>query len=130
MSNVKQVILIRKDLKANKGKIFSQVAHASMAWLTERINSYTEHQDELYNSFSLEEMEWMEGSFTKICLQVANEQELIEAYEKAKAAKLNAKLIIDEGRTCFNGVSTPTTCGVGPNKTEEIDKIFSGYKLY
>jgi len=35
--NVKQVIVIRRDLKMRRGKECAQAAHASMMWLTKRI---------------------------------------------------------------------------------------------
>ncbi len=34
---IKQVLVIRKDLKMRRGKECSQIAHASMMWLLERI---------------------------------------------------------------------------------------------
>jgi PTH2 family peptidyl-tRNA hydrolase len=35
--DIKQVIVIRKDLKMRRGKEIAQGAHAAMAWLTNRL---------------------------------------------------------------------------------------------
>jgi PTH2 family peptidyl-tRNA hydrolase len=37
--DVKQVLVIRKDLKMRRGKEIAQGAHASMAWLTNRLRA-------------------------------------------------------------------------------------------
>ena len=39
--NVKQVIVVRSDLKMNKGKIAGQVAHASLAIILDRMKIYS-----------------------------------------------------------------------------------------
>ena len=84
--------------------------------------------------FSKEELEWMvevpgEKSFAKIVLQVESEEELVEIYEKAKAAKLEAHLITDSGATEFHGVPTKTCVGIGPDQAEKIDEITGHLKL-
>lgn len=119
---VKQVIIIRKDLKMRRGKEIAQGSHASMAWLTQRALSRSK--------FTPEEKVWLEGSFTKVCLQVNSEEELIDIYNKAMAAGLTAKLITDAGKTEFDGVPTKTAVGIGPNSSDEIDKITGDLKLY
>jgi PTH2 family peptidyl-tRNA hydrolase len=67
--------------------------------------------------------DWVWGSFAKIVLSVESEDELLHAYELAKAAGLPTALIVDEGRTEFHGVPTKTTVAIGPAPSEEIDKI-------
>ncbi len=131
MSNVKQVIAVRKDLrdvKGNKihtGKICAQVAHASLKVFFDRmieINT-TDEGSEKSIMFTPEELEWVNGIFTKICLSVNSEAELLEIYNKAKVAGLNCSLIEDAGNTEFGGVKTLTCCCLGPNYSEKIDPI-------
>ena len=86
------------------------------------------------NLFSKVELDWMteipgERSFAKIVLQCENEQELIEIYDKAVAAKLEAHLIIDSGATEFHGIPTKTCVGIGPDEAEKIDAITGLLKL-
>ena len=116
---MKQVIIIRKDLKMRRGKEIAQGSHASMAFLLPPkqvdIKILTE---------------WMNGGQTKICLQVNSEEELLDLHEKAKLNGLCSHIITDLGRTEFNGVPTKTCMAIGPNKNEDIDKICSHLKLY
>lgn len=125
--NVKQVIVIRKDLKnkeGNKvrtGKIIAQACHASIAFLTSKIKSkdpLTEVQEY-----------WIENDFTKICLGVNSEKELIELHNRCTEFGIVSKLILDSGRTEF---SEPTyTClGLGPDYSEKLDKITGHLSLY
>jgi len=130
---IKQTLIMRKDLKMRRGKEISQGAHASMAWLTKRLQNqhvdlFGNVQAETY--FEPHEWEWVKGLFTKICLQVDSEQELRDIYDKARAAGLVAELITDAGLTEFNGVPTVTCCAIGPDESEKIDLITGHLKLY
>jgi PTH2 family peptidyl-tRNA hydrolase len=136
---VKQVILFRKDLNMRLGKVAAQVAHASMKVFFDRklgagqvpaiLNSGFEGElpegtcDLLVIPTNPPMRDWVWGSFAKIVLSVESEDELLHAYELAKAAGLPTALIVDEGRTEFHGVPTKTTVAIGPAPSEEIDKI-------
>lgn len=67
--------------------------------------------------------DWIHGPFTKIVLGVNSKEELLAVYEKAKAASLLCALIVDSGKTEFNGVPTETCVAIGPNLREDIDPI-------
>ncbi len=121
--NVKQVIVIRRDLGMRRGKEISQGAHASMSWLTKRIAAAP-------LTFSLTETEWMLGLFTKVVVQVASEAELLAVYEAARAAGIEAHLITDAGKTEFGGVPTTTAVGIGPDEAERIDPVTKHLRLY
>lgn len=123
--DIKQVIIIRKDLKMRRGKEIAQGSHSSIKWLVERVNSTFGPLD-----FSEEEKIWMTGNFAKICLQVNSEQELRDIYQKSLDIGLESHLIVDAGKTEFNGVPTPTCCAIGPDSSERIDKITGDLKLY
>lgn len=121
----KQVIVIRKDLKMRRGKEIAQGSHASMAFLTRQLQS-----GGTTVQLSDEARQWMEKYFTKICLQVDDEAQLLEVYENAKAKGLEVHLITDSGRTEFNGVPTNTCLAIGPNYADKIDEVTSHLKLY
>lgn len=125
---VKQVIVVRRDLKMRRGKECAQAAHASMAWLCERVNPAIV----LGRSpvFSFVELEWICGSFTKVVVQVKSEEELRAVHERAQIAGLVSKLIVDSGATEFHGIPTPTACAVGPDRAEKIDAVTGGLELY
>lgn len=123
---IKQVIVIRKDLKMRRGKECSQSAHAAMMWLSERLVRF------MYQSphFSKEELEWMSGTFTKVTLQVNSEEELLEVFNKAREKGLTSYLVTDSGKTEFDGIPTKTCCAIGPHEAEKIDEITKDLKLY
>jgi peptidyl-tRNA hydrolase, PTH2 family len=123
----KQAIVIRRDLKMRRGKEIAQGSHASMAFLTRRLEP-----NDLGFKIELSEAEvvWLDSSFVKVTLQVQTEEELLEVYEKAKAAGLEAHLITDSGKTEFNGVPMNTAVAIGPDWSEKIDEITGTLKLY
>lgn len=128
MSNVKQVIVMRKDLKMRRGKEIAQGSHASIHWLTTRIQENPEV--EAQGLLTLVEHNWVMGNFAKVCLQINSEAELIDIYDRAKHAGLTVSLIVDAGLTEFGGVPTKTCLAIGPNLSEEIDKITGHLTLY
>lgn len=77
-----------------------------------------------------EQKDWLDGKFTKICLQVPGEVELGEIYGKAKDAGLNVVMIEDSGVTEFNGEPTLTCLAIGPHESEKIDPITGDLKIY
>jgi len=120
---MKQVIVIRKDLKMRRGKEIAQGAHASIAFLTNKFQN---------NEFVLSkaEEEWVFGIFRKICVIVNSEEELLEIHRKAEEVGLVSSLIQDSGKTEFGGIPTYTCLAIGPDKPDKIDKITGHLKLY
>lgn len=108
---------MRKDLNMRKGKMVAQGAHASLSAFL----SIKDKDDAV--------KDWLTSGFTKICVSVNSEEELIEIYNKARAKGLNCAMITDAGRTEFNGVPTKTCCAIGPNWAEEIDPITNKLSL-
>ncbi len=139
MDNVKQVIVFRHDLlkTLRKGKIAAQVAHASLGTLLKFFNKEESISDfgELntyYVTFKKDSIldKWLNGVFTKICLYVENEQELLDLYKKAQELGIPTSLITDAGNTEFHGVPTNTCIGIGPYWSKEIDKLTGNFKLF
>lgn len=104
-----------------KGKMIAQACHASIAFLTRR----------LQNNEPLSEVqkEWLNNSFTKICVGVDTEEELLEIAEKAKSMNVECHVITDNGTTEFNGIPTKTCLALGPDKAEILDQISGHLKL-
>lgn len=134
--DVKQVIVMRKDLNMRKGKMVAQGAHASMGCILHMMDKVEHsHFDGVtpITTFTLQAdgyvREWLTGKFAKICLSVDSEAELLEVYEKAKAEGFPTVLITDSGYTEFNGVATNTCIGIGPWHRDDIDKITGHLKL-
>jgi len=114
---MKQVIVVRSDLKMGKGKVAAQVAHASLA----SAESARERKPAWYE-------EWREEGQAKIVLKVESESELNELYRKARSAGLPTSLIEDRGLTQVEP-GTVTCLGVGPGPDKTVDEITGKLKL-
>lgn len=128
----KQVIVLRKDLNMRKGKMVAQGAHASMKVFFDRLRSTGPIGDVafgLQGTITPAMQEWFDGKFTKICVSVNSELELLGVYEKAKSAGIACSLIQDAGLTEFGGVPTYTAVAVGPDYVEKVDVITGGLPL-
>jgi PTH2 family peptidyl-tRNA hydrolase len=137
VKDIKQVIIIRKDLRMRRGKEIAQGSHASIAWLTNRLVQRTKSISEdlgggavCFADFSRAEWDWIEGNFRKICLVVSSEEELLEIVQLAKEAGLVTELIEDTGLTEFGGVPTYTAAAIGPDYDEKIDPVTGHLILY
>ena len=117
---IKQTIIIRKDLNLSKGRLVTQGAHASIAFLTDLIKEY--------NPLQLTEVqkEWVYGTFFKVCVGVDSEKELLDIAYNAIAMGISVKYIEETG-----GFDKPTlTClAIGPDYSSVIDPITKHLKL-
>lgn len=132
-SAVKQVIIIRKDLNMRKGKIVAQACHASMEAFLHFFNKKNQNDKILYTA-NIEKNsildKWLNGIYTKICLYVNSEKELVSIYETIKSnTNIPCCLIEDCGLTEFHEVKTKTCVGIGPYWSDEIDKYTHSLKL-
>lgn len=116
--NVKQYIIMRKDLKMRRGKEIAQGSHASMLFLLRS------------NKRSKAEQYWLDNRITKVCLQVNSEEELLEIHQKAIDAGLVSHIVRDAGLTEFDGVPTYTCLAIGPEEVEKVNPITGHLKLY
>ena len=143
---VKQVIVIRRDLGMRRGKEIAQGAHASVMWLTRKVQEGRLHDDALPESLTAQqrewathqfalslspsEREWVLGSFAKIVCQVPDGEALQAVLEKARAAGLEVHAVIDAGRTEFHGQPTMTAIAIGPGDADTIDHVTGDLELY
>ena len=110
----KQVIVVRKDLRLDKGKLASQVAHASLG-------SYKK-------ASSKERTGWEQEGGKKVIVKVEDLKSLIGIFNKAKKEKLPCILIKDAGKTHIPP-GTITAVGIGPALEKDIDKITGKLKI-
>lgn len=106
--SLKQVILVRQDLKLPKGKLAAQAAHASV--------------EAVLKSDPKDVKMWRAEGMAKIVLKVKDEKELVAYFQKAKDEDLVASLITDAGRTVV-APGTRTCAAIGPADEEMIDVI-------
>jgi PTH2 family peptidyl-tRNA hydrolase len=120
MRTAKQVIVMRKDLNMRKGKMIAQGAHAALAVFLRRAGRT---EDRLSIDMTPAMAAWVSAAFTKVCVGVTSEEQLLAVYQRAVDAGLSCALITDSGRTEFGGVPTRTCCAIGPDWTDEVDAI-------
>lgn len=111
---MKQALIVRTDLKMEKGKIASQCSHASLAAFLKTGKKSREI--------------WLDEGMKKIVLKVKDKTSLMRLLTKAKKEKLPVALISDAGHTQIEPGSV-TCLGIGPASDEKIDKIVGNLKL-
>lgn len=125
MSEMKQVILIRKDLELSTGKIAAQVAHASMAVF---FNKMKDVPGGKVLRLTRHERSWIEGRFTKIVKGVKNESQLLGVYQRALDMNIDCAIIKDIGLTELEE-PTLTAVAIGPDDFDKIQKITKRFQL-
>ena len=139
----KQIIVMRTDLKMRKGKMIAQGAHASMKVLLDAMIPDREKVAEFWGNttdpanqtldveatFRGAAADWILGLFTKVCVRVDSEEALDEVYANAVGAGLPCAMIVDAGKTEFNGVPTKTCCAIGPALPGELHPVTGHLKL-
>jgi len=110
----KQCLVIRGDIRMSCGKISAQAAHAAVAAF-ERCDRETRER-------------WLAEGQKKVVLRVKDERSLLELKTLAEARGISAALIEDAGLTELPP-GTTTTLGLGPARSEEMDRITAGLPL-
>jgi len=111
---MKQVIVVRNDLKMSKGKTAAQACHACLG-------SYKKADS---NKIKL----WEKEGQKKVIVKVNNLEELFLIKEIAKKNNVPNFIVKDAGRTELP-TSTITCLGIGPDTDEIIDKVTHDLKL-
>jgi len=127
----KQVIVIRRDLRMRRGKEIAQGAHASTAWLADRVlQGMTPDGTVDHVALSEAERAWLQSSFRKVTVKVSSEEELMAVYRKAVGAGLVVHLVTDRGLTEFGGIPPRTCLAVGPDYDDLVDPVTGDLELY
>jgi len=111
---MKQIIVVRRDLKMSKGKTAAQSCHACLG-------SYKKSDKEKIQK-------WENDGQAKIILRVDSLEELLKVQKLAILNKLPNYLVVDQGKTELPP-STVTCLGIGPDEDLVLDKIFKDLKL-
>ena len=125
-TRIKQVLVMRHDLKMRRGKQIAQGAHASMSFLCRRLQ---EAGSVSLDGLTGAQRAWLTGAFAKVCCRVDSEEELMQIHDKAVEAGLEVHLITDSGRTEFHGEPTRTCLAIGPDEADKIDQITGRLEL-
>jgi PTH2 family peptidyl-tRNA hydrolase len=110
----KQCLIIRNDVKMSCGKRCAQAAHAS-------IGAYNTADKTLQKA-------WFSEGQKKVVLKANDERTLYELKVIAEHAGISSSLIQDAGLTEIPP-GTVTALGLGPARTEDLDKITGNLNL-
>lgn len=118
MTEIKQVIVVRSDLKMGKGKVAAQVAHAALDAADASRNKHPDWYDS-----------WREQGQAKVVVKTeGGEPALRELQKRARSMGLPASLIQDRGLTQVEP-GTTTCLAIGPGPSGVIDKLTGQLKL-
>ena len=111
-----------------KGKIASQVAHASM-WTILRYGNFLDDGSFNLNIDDEHILHWLTYSFTRVVLACDSEEELLSLKDQAVKSEITFSLVKDNGTTVFNGEKTFTALAIGHEDVGLIDRITGHLKL-
>ena len=114
---LQQALVVRTDLKMDKGKIAAQCSHASLS-------AFLKAQQSKYGNWA---EDWLAQGMKKIVLKVSSEKELLELFEQTKK-HFPAALIADAGHTQI-AAGSKTCIGIGPAPENELHKFTGKLKL-
>ena len=110
----KQCLIIRNDVKMSCGKRCAQAGHAA-------IGAFNAASKDLQKA-------WLSEGQKKVVLRADNERTLFELKVIAEQAGISTSLVQDAGMTEIPA-GTITALGIGPAKSEDLDKITGALPL-
>ncbi len=110
----KQCLILRSDIKMSCGKSCAQAAHAAVI-ACEKADTQTKKK-------------WIQEGQKKVVLKVSGDRPLFELKVLAENAGISTGLVQDAGLTEVPP-GTVTALGLGPAKSEILDKITGNLSL-
>jgi len=111
---MKQIMIVRTDLKMGKGKIAAQCCHGA-------IGAYKK-------SPSNKIKKWENEAYAKVVLKVKTLEELNELKNLADKKGIANYLVVDAGKTQIP-TSTVTVLALGPDEDGILDELTGDLKL-
>lgn len=118
MSELRMWIAVRTDLGMASGKLAAQVGHGVATTLMAALEADPQNV-----------ADYMSNSQTKIVVRVDSEAELLRVYDEARQIGIPNALIVDAGRTVFDGLPTMTVCAFGPCEPEKLSGFLKRLRL-
>lgn len=127
MKSVKQVIVVRKDLKMRRSQLAAIVSHASSKFLTE--NNESNRGDELHVKLSKQEAEWLQESSMPIVLGANSQDALNDLILRAELLNINVNTSMK--RPTKPGDEEVLLCAsFGPDEEEIINQVTGNLKPF
>ncbi len=112
---MKQIIVVRKDLRMTKGKMSAQVGHAATGAYKRALKKFPDKVKK-----------WESEGEKKVIVYVADDKELYEIKERIN--DIPKFIVIDAGRTHLDP-GTTTCMGIGPWDDDILDRYTGELKL-
>jgi len=136
-SDLKMVLVVRKDLKMTSGKVAAQCCHACLGVVLDIVSG--QHVGGIGHNngnggkltFDLKRVlsVWRTNGEKKIVVQCQSEQELVALKDQAAIHGLPHYLVADAGHTQIKAGSI-TVLAIGPYLSDQIDVVTKELKLY
>lgn len=117
---IKQIIVVRTDLKMGVGMLAAQVAHASMKVFSDRMLQRAGTSWSC--NFTPEMVQWISGKFTKVVVGCSSSDELIDLQYRALEASIPNALVLESGLVA-------TCLALGPDLASKLNKLIGKHKL-
>lgn len=133
--DLRQMLVVRHDLKMRKGKYGAQAGHAPVMMMTDtpgagfRTNATGKRELVVPDEDGTLEA-WMLAGQKKVSVYVTSDEELQDLHRRASAAGLRCTMVVDSGLTEFKNVPTRTILSIGPHPKALVDPFTEHLPLY
>ena len=114
---IKQVIVVRKDVKMGLGKVAAQASHASLEAYLVTARKWPRIAEN-----------WLSTGQTKIVVKTRTEAEFMELKRALSGSEMPFAVVRDAGQTQVPP-GTETAIGIGPFYSEKIDQFTGDFQL-
>lgn len=135
MERIKQMIVMRRDLRMRKGKIAAQAGHACVnavlaAMIRDGASPGMDKHGDLRMGGGTALSAWFDQGEAKVCVYVDSEEALLAIHRQALEAGILSVLIQDSGLTEFHGEPTYTCLAFEPLPASRADPLTGELPLF
>ena len=127
-TDVKQVIILKKNVGMRRAKAASYIARASLQFLVE--NDVSDRKDVVQTSLSPEESLWLRNGQKRDIYVIDSYDTMSDIVFKAKVLNIDAYAVFDNKDHDDLDESTPVCIALGPASSEELEKFTSKLKRF
>jgi PTH2 family peptidyl-tRNA hydrolase len=133
--DLRQMLVIRHDLKMRKGKLCAQAGHAPLMMLADTPGAGFRTNAQGVREFVVPDVDgtleaWMLSGQKKVSVYVTSDEEMQDLHRRAEAAGLRCTQVVDAGHTEFKGQPTRTVLSIGPHPKDAVTPFTGDLPLY
>ena len=127
-SHIKQVILLRRDIRLRRAEAAALAAKASMSFISE--GNESDRSDVVQIELSGIEAEWLLGNSTRIVLGVSSEDAIRKLLLKAEIQGISTYEILGSTSGKIDEGMQIIAASLGPDEGDKLDAITGNLKLF